>query len=84
MKRERDNQDVDLGGRIRSLEQFTGALVSRPAVDDRPNADVIPIREAPVSLVPMPRRSRVFLRGGEGHGAFADLTVTAPRAAPID
>ncbi len=81
MKRERDNQDVDLGDRIESLGQFTGTLVARPAVDGRPDAEVIPIREAPVSLVPVPRRSRVFLRHGEGHGAFADLTLTAPRAA---
>lgn len=81
MKREHDIQDVDLAGRIESLGQFTGTLVARPAIEELPDADVIPIRAAPVSLVPMPRRSRVFLRGGEGHGAFADLTLTAPRAA---
>lgn len=82
MKRERDSQTIDLTGRIQSLEQFTGSLVARPQVEggdhDAPRVDAIPINDAPVSLVPRPRRSRVFLRGGEGHGVFADLTLTAP------
>ncbi|NYE36558.1 hypothetical protein F4692_001691 [Nocardioides cavernae] len=77
MKRERDSHTVDLTGRIQSLEQFTGSLVARPQVGGG-DRDAIPINAAPVSLVPRPRRSRVFLRGGEGHGVFADLTLTAP------
>ena len=80
MRRERDNGDIDLGSRISSLEQFTGTLVPRPVPEDGPLAEVIPIHEAPFSRVPVPRRSRIFLRGGEGHGVFADLTITAPRA----
>lgn len=71
MKQQQDNLGVDLAGRIRSLEQFTGTLVARPEAA----ADVIPIREAPVALAPRPRRARVFLRT---NGSFADLTVTAP------
>ena len=31
---------------------------------------------------PIPAAARAFLRRGEGHGTFADLTVTAPRARP--
>ncbi|MCP3420694.1 hypothetical protein [Nocardioides pinisoli] len=81
MKHDRDTQGIDLTGRIKSLEQFTGSLVARPAAEDGagPDADVIPIHEVPRSRVPAPRRSRVFLRNGSGHGFFADLTVTAPR-----
>jgi len=80
MKHDRDTQGIDLTGRIKSLEQFTGSLVARPqgGPTDGPDADVIPIHEAPRSRVPLPRRSRVFLRSGSGHGSFADLTVTAP------
>lgn len=78
MKHDRDTQGIDLTGRIKSLEQFTGSLVARPASDDGRDADVIPIHEAPRSRVPSPRRSRVFLRSGGGQGFFAELTVTTP------
>ena len=73
MKREHNIPDVDLASRLKDLEQFTGALVRR-----HPDPDAIPINEAPVARVPVPRRSRVFLRSGQGHGVFADLTLTAP------
>ena len=84
MKHDRDTQGIDLTGRIKSLEQFTGSLVARPgpAAADGSDADVIPINEAPRSRVPSPRRSRVFLRSGSGHGSFADLTLTAPLPRP--
>lgn len=84
MKHDRDIQGIDLTGRIESLEQFTGSLVARPApgTADGPDADVIPIHPAPRSRVPAPRRSRVFLRSGAGHGSFADLTLTAPLPRP--
>ena len=76
MKHDRDNKGIDLSGRIKSLEQFTGSLVAR-----HPEAgadEQIPINEAPRTRVPHPRRSRIFLRSGGGHGVFADLTLTAP------
>lgn len=38
----------------------------------------------PVSLVPVPRASRIFLRHGAGHGEFANLTLTAPDGGPDD
>lgn len=84
MKHDRGTQGIDLTGRIKSLEQFTGALVARPGPEtaDGPDADVIPIHEAPRSRVPAPRSSRVFLRSGGGHGAFADVTLTAPLPRP--
>lgn len=81
MKHDRDKQGIDLTGRIKSLEQFTGSLVAR-----HPEAGAgdgqIPNDEAPRTRVPNPRRSRIFLRSGGGreggHGVFADLTLTAP------
>ncbi|KRE93933.1 hypothetical protein ASG76_10970 [Nocardioides sp. Soil774] len=81
MKRERDNQVGDLSGRIKALDIFSGSLVARTVPDEvpEPSAEVIPIHEAVPARIPLPRRSRVFLRHGEGHGAFADLTLTAPR-----
>jgi hypothetical protein len=79
MKREKDTQASDLTGRLKELEHFTGALVPRPDADA--DAEVVPIHEAPRTRVPEPRRSRVFLRSGEGHGVFAELTLTAPRPA---
>jgi hypothetical protein len=81
MKHDRDKQRIDLTGRIKSLEQFTGSLVARHA-EAGADHDEIPIVEAPPTRVPNPRRSRVFLRSGGGreggHGVFADLTLTAP------
>jgi hypothetical protein len=82
MRHDRDNQGSDLTGRIKSLEQFTGSLVTRPPADVAEH-ESIPIFDAPIALVPRPRRSRVFLRSGSGHGVFADLTVTAPRPRPV-
>ena len=84
MKHDRDTQGIDLTGRIKSLEQFTGSLVARPVAqgDEGHDADVIPIHDAPRRRVPLPRRSRVFLRNGGGQGFFADLTVTAPLPRP--
>lgn len=86
MRHDRDKQGIDLTGRIKSLEQFTGSLVPRdPAAEAR--HEQIPINDAPVTRVPTPRRSRVFLRsvGGRegGHGVFADLTLTAPRPSVV-
>jgi hypothetical protein len=81
MKHDRDNQGIDLSGRIKSLEQFTGSLVARHP-EAGPAHEQIPINEAPRARMPLPRRSRIFLRSGGGdeggHGVFADLTLTAP------
>jgi hypothetical protein len=78
MKRESIDEVTDLTGRIKSLDQFRGGLVARR----EPEADEIPITDAPSQRIPAPRRSRVFLRGGEGHGSFAEVTLTAPRPRP--
>ena len=59
--------------RLKQVESLTGGLVRRSA-----EPDAVPENEPPVSLVPVPRRSRIFLRHGKGHGEFADLTLTAP------
>lgn len=84
MKRQRDNQGIDLTGRIASLEQFTGSLVARPR-DEAADRDAVPIDEAPpLSRVATPRRSRVFLRSVGGRGAFADLTLASPVAQAAD
>ena len=74
MKHESKTQVSYLAGRLKDIEHFTGSLAPR-----QPEAEVIPVNEATVTHVPVPRRSRVFLRHGEGHGVFAELTLTAPR-----
>jgi hypothetical protein len=78
--RSRKNDDVtwDVTGRIKSLEMFSGALVATPESEAEPEA--IPVHRAPLARVPQPRRSKVFLRTAGGrHGAFAELTLTAPQ-----
>jgi hypothetical protein len=70
-----DDQPSNLAGRLKDLEHFTGALVGgREQVPDH-EPKTMPISK---TCIPVPRRSRVFLRTGDGHGAFADLTLTAP------
>lgn len=65
---------IEMAERLKELENLTGSLVAR-----RPAASEIDQRNAaPAGLIPAPRHSRVFLRQGEGHGTFADLTLTAP------
>lgn len=63
-----------LTARLKELEQLNGTLARRTpeVVADRPEP-------APRGLVPVPRRSRIFLRHGGGHGTFAEVTITAPR-----
>ena len=67
------DNSANMAQRLRQLEALTGGLVRSVA-----EPDAIPENETHVSLVPVPRRSRVFLRHGKGHGQFADLTLTAP------
>lgn len=76
MRKKNDSSETwDVAGRIKALEQFSGPLVVRP----RAEADAIPIHEPAPVRVPVPSRARIFVRGAEGFGAYADLTVTAPR-----
>ena len=71
-------QHIDLAGRLRDLEHFTGQRSA--ARESEP--DAIPVHEPQGRSVPVPRRSRIFLRHGGGHGVFAELTLTAPRPRP--
>lgn len=67
-------ESFDLTRRLEELELLSGALVA----PRRPGQHESVTNPPPVALVPVPRRSRVFLRHGEGHGTFADVTLTAP------
>jgi hypothetical protein len=69
---EHSMETSDSIGRLADLQRLTGGLLPRR------EPEVIVIPEASRPLIPVPRRSRVFLRHGGGHGSFADFTVTAP------
>ncbi len=68
-----DTGNGNMAERLKQVESLSGGLVRRSA-----EPEAVPENEPPVSLVPVPRRSRIFLRHGKGHGEFADLTLTAP------
>lgn len=68
-----DTGNGNMAERLKQVESLSGGLVRRSA-----EPEAVPKHEAPVSRVPVPRRSRIFLRHGKGHGEFADLTLTAP------
>ncbi|MDR7253342.1 hypothetical protein J2X46_002327 [Nocardioides sp. BE266] len=70
--RDHSYETADISGRLAELERLTGTMLPQR------EPEVIAIPEATRPLIPVPRRSRVFLRHGEGHGSFADLTLTAP------
>lgn len=70
-----DQSNEHMAERLKHVGSLTGGFVRRPVAPD-----VIEEIAPPMGLVPVPRRSRIFLRKGEGHGAFADLTLTAPVA----
>lgn len=80
MRSRKNDNDMtwDVAGRIKELEQFSGPLVVRP----RSEADAIPIHEPAPARVPVPSRSRIFVRGADGSGAYADLTVIAKGPRP--
>jgi len=73
----RTEEASTMAARLKHVESLTGGLARR-----RAEPETIPQDEAPVGLVPVPRRSRIFLRHGKdrrkGPGEFADLTLTAP------
>lgn len=83
MRRQKNDTDLtwDVAGRIKSLEQFSGPALVRPRADAE--ADAVPIQEPAPVRVPVPSRSRIFVRGAEGFGAYADLTVTAQGLRPV-
>ena len=69
---EHSMETSDMVGRLADLQRLTGGLLPRR------EPEAIVIAEAARPLIPVPRRSRVFLRHGGGHGVFADVTLTAP------
>lgn len=69
-----------MAGRLRQVEESTRAalqqrerMVSQGAIELYPESTRLP--------VPVPRRGRMFIRHGEGHGAFSDVTLTSPTRA---
>ncbi len=67
-------------GRLKELGELEQTVLPRRVPGSAPAVTGMGVMaEVPRGLVPVPRRSRVFLRHGEGHGSFAGLTVTAPR-----
>lgn len=76
MTRDSITHEMDLTGRLKDVEHFTARAARREA-----ESVVVPITDAASARIPAPRRSRVFLRSGGGHGTFAELTLAAPRRA---
>lgn len=68
-----------MAGRLRQVEESTrAALLQRQQVVSRSALELLP---EPTRVVPVPRRGRMFIRHGEGHGAFSDVTLTSPTRA---
>jgi hypothetical protein len=70
-----------VANRIGQIETYAqGTLVRRVpgATLDEQDPAIEAEHEATSVIVPQPRRAAVFLRHGEGHGRFAELTITHP------
>lgn len=67
-----------MAARLRQIdEQARVALALRvraeePVVEPAPTAAL---------LIPVPRKARMFIRHGGGHGVFSDVTLTRPARA---
>lgn len=67
-----------MAARLRQIDESARAalvqrqewLVPQDAIELRP--------EPPRVVVPVPRRGRMFIRHGKGHGSFSDVTLTSP------
>ena len=65
-----------MAGRLRQVEESArAALLQRQQMVSLSAVELLP---EPTRLVPVPRRGRMFIRHGEGHGAFSDVTLTSP------
>ena len=78
-KQKNEDQTWDVAGRIKALEQFSGPLVVRPRGRGRRDPDP---RAGAAPGAPCRAARASSCRGAEGFGVYADLTLTAPRAAP--
>lgn len=72
-----------MAGRLRQIEESTrAALLHRQQMASQGAIELLP--EPARMVVPVPRRGRMFIRHGEGHGGFSDVTLTSPaRAAKV-
>lgn len=72
-----------VAARIGQLDHYASASLVRrvpgATLEMEPELEpgVLPVEPVAV-IVPRPRRASVFLRHGEGHGRFAELTITHP------
>ncbi len=79
MSVETESWVADRIGQIESYAQ--GTLVRRvpgASLETESEPAIESELEARHVIVPKPRRAKVFLRHGEGHGRFAELTITHP------
>lgn len=67
-----------IAARLREIQESeVTVLVPQP----RRSALAAALEQASASghvVVPVPRRARMFVRHGEGHGEFSDVTLTSP------
>lgn len=71
-------EQTGMAARLREIEEIEATLLV-PAPRRSALAAALEQASAPEHVVvPMPRRGRMFVRHGEGHGAFSDVTLTSP------
>lgn len=66
-----------MAARLRQIQESDATiLVPQP----RRSALAAALEQASAAhvVVPVPRRARMFVRHGEGHGEFSDVTLTSP------
>ena len=71
MKNTESLQDIDNDGmaaRLLEVEETARFALATRERNMSPAIEIVAERPAPV--IPVPRRSRMFVRHGEGHGAF--------------
>lgn len=67
-----------LAARLRQIEDSARAALAQRQERLAQSAAIELLPEPARVVVPVPRRGRMFVRHGEGHGAFSDVTLTSP------
>lgn len=67
-----------MAARLRQIEESASAALAQRQERLAPRDAIELHAEPPRVVVPVPRRGRMFVRHGAGHGAFSDVTLTSP------
>lgn len=67
-----------MAARLRQIEESARAALAQRQEQLAPDPAIEQLPAPTRVLVPVPRRARMFVLHGAGHGEFSDVTLTGP------